>query len=861
MRETSLETSPPTLHALGLRLTLVLGAIEVLARSDHSKSQAKIALTVEDEQQALLPPCWCIKLDDSLWQGARLAIFHTTALWVQIVPAEQSDIAGFVAEGEQVTVIIDRSAGLGKDRMLHWEISVLDPRVEDVWAELERSKKTLNHQMTGELARALSQRGIETSKQEEFECIQSPEHKHMTGELMAVMRQRSEKINDMDSSADSPRQAHVEGSKKPENKQMSGELMDIIARRSAKFNDTNTILDSLSEEQFEHGKKPVPKQMTGELIDVLKQRNAKYYAVDSPPEPVLNVERNTLDGCSAQQVLQEVYSKSIALAKEQQKLTAGGETSPKAEEAWLPPAQSVETPTGRPPRLKVEEPKTAEKTARKAEKEAPGAESNEQLSFKAQESAELPAEVSADFRAMPSTAWTSLHAQFAKNAEPEKVRGDFLQMPASAWTVIHARFTESPDPDKEKARGDFRELPSTAWTALHSKFAKCPEPRPASACGDFRRMPSTAWNALHTAFAKRPNAQGCEAQGCDGQGCDAQGCKAQGCDNQCLDAECCDAQSCDAQGRDAHGFYAQGCDSQGCKAQGCDNHACDAEICDAQGCDAQGCENQGCDDQGCDAQGCKAQSCDTRICDAQSCDAQGCKAQGCDAQRCDAQGCDAQGCDAQSCDAQGCGAQGCDTQGCDAQRCDAQGCDAAQGWYTQGCDDEARDDQESALRIPGDFRAMPSMAWTAIHSKFVKLQPNKTEAVQVPKLWSTFNMAGSPARSIRLAKLSSSVRDDAPPSVLSPLWTTRTKKSSRGQKRSSSISTITLRETSGDSLYFDAPPVRTKHCSANKEQALKGLEKTLLSKQGSSTQFLPPLKKSGSSPCLSALRRPAARGC
>jgi len=424
MRETSLETSPPTLHALGLRLTLVLGAIEVLARSDHSKSQTKIALTVEDEQQALLPPCWCIKLDDSLWQGARLAIFHTTALWVQIVPAEQSDIAGFVAEGEQVTVIIDRSAGLGKDRMLHWEISVLDPRVEDVWAELERSKKTLNHQMTGELARALSQRGIETSKQEEFECIQSQEHKHMTGELMAVMRQRSEKINDMDSSADSPRQAHVEGSKKPENKQMSGELMDIIARRSAKFNDTNTILDSLSEEQFEHGKKPVPKQMTGELIDVLKQRSAKYYAVDSPPEPVLNVERNTLDGCSAQQVLQEVYSKSIALAKEQQKLTAGGETSPKAEEAWLPPAQSVETPTGRPPRLKVEEPNTAEKTARKAEKEAPGAESNEQLSFKAQESAELPAEVSADFRAMPSTAWTSLHAQFAKNAEPEKAKED-----------------------------------------------------------------------------------------------------------------------------------------------------------------------------------------------------------------------------------------------------------------------------------------------------------------------------------------------------------------------------------------------------------------------------------------------------
>lgn len=233
IRKTGVQTSPQLLHALGFRITLVLGAIDVLAWDCHEQSP-KLALSVAKRRSSgFLPPHWCFRLDETLWGGARLAIFHTTELWVQIVPAEILDIGCFVAGVKHVAVIIDRSTGIGKDRMLHWEISLIDPRVDDVWEELDRSKKKMEKQeaLAGELTEIISKRSNKSIDIDSLDALtpEKPTRKQATGELMRMMSQRSAKLNDLDSLVE------LERKKKPV-QQMTGELMRVMARR-AKFGD------------------------------------------------------------------------------------------------------------------------------------------------------------------------------------------------------------------------------------------------------------------------------------------------------------------------------------------------------------------------------------------------------------------------------------------------------------------------------------------------------------------------------------------------------------------------------------------------------------------------------------------------
>merc|ERR1712039_755595 len=84
--------------------------------------------------------------------GSQAALLHTDELWLQPLAGDRPDVAG------QVAVVADRTKGVGKDRMLHWEISVLDPFQHDALAELEPDgaasvQQNLAQELTAVLAR------------------------------------------------------------------------------------------------------------------------------------------------------------------------------------------------------------------------------------------------------------------------------------------------------------------------------------------------------------------------------------------------------------------------------------------------------------------------------------------------------------------------------------------------------------------------------------------------------------------------------------------------------------------------------------------------------------------------------------
>jgi len=127
-------------------------------------------------------------------------------------------------------------------------------------------------------------------------------------------------------------------------------------------------------------------------------------------------------------------------------------------------------------------------------------------------------------------------------------------------------------------------------------------------------------------------------------------------------------------------------------------------------------------------------------------------------------------------------------------------------------------------------------------------------SVHLPKAWTSFSMAGSPAKSIRLARISMSTRTEAPLYFLSADLSPEAQKSHRAKKRSSSTSAMVL--DLGEPCVHLAS-LRAKSSSQNKVQDLKGIDKKFV---------LPPLKSSSSSSGLRGFAentkvRSLARGC
>lgn len=140
-------------HAVGLRIALVVGAAELFKGGWGSRGNAG-----SDSGGLPMPPHWVFKLTPEHWPcNSQAALLHTDELWLQPLPGEKPDFCGTGVTG-QVAVIADRTRGIGKDRMLHWEIALLDPQQHDILAELEPAgasamQQTLAQELTAVLAR------------------------------------------------------------------------------------------------------------------------------------------------------------------------------------------------------------------------------------------------------------------------------------------------------------------------------------------------------------------------------------------------------------------------------------------------------------------------------------------------------------------------------------------------------------------------------------------------------------------------------------------------------------------------------------------------------------------------------------
>merc|ERR1712113_413876 len=101
-----------------------------------------------------LSTIWAIKLDQEEWPDTSgIALFHIADLWLELLPGERPNLSESAA-GSRIVVIRDRTSGVGKDRMLYWEVTVVDPIVEDVLAELNREEPEAQRQK--KLTRELS---------------------------------------------------------------------------------------------------------------------------------------------------------------------------------------------------------------------------------------------------------------------------------------------------------------------------------------------------------------------------------------------------------------------------------------------------------------------------------------------------------------------------------------------------------------------------------------------------------------------------------------------------------------------------------------------------------------------------------
>jgi len=133
------------LHALGLRLALTVGAVEVIESGWGGSGFPEH-----------FPQFWALGLNAEDWSGCSAAVFNSSQLFVELIGGPGTTFEAIV-EGSQIAVATDRSTGVGKDRILHWEIALLDP-TENVLLELHRKEDVAKKKMSDELSDVLKKR-------------------------------------------------------------------------------------------------------------------------------------------------------------------------------------------------------------------------------------------------------------------------------------------------------------------------------------------------------------------------------------------------------------------------------------------------------------------------------------------------------------------------------------------------------------------------------------------------------------------------------------------------------------------------------------------------------------------------------
>uniref|UniRef100_A0A7S4VQB5 Uncharacterized protein n=1 Tax=Alexandrium monilatum TaxID=311494 RepID=A0A7S4VQB5_9DINO len=161
--------APELMQRLGVRLAIVLGARAVLLGGSHGlevggEEGGGVEGEREAEQEQIgrgdqppVPTCWALPLEDEGWDGVRLALFSTGDLQVDLLRGEEEQEIAAAAAGRPVAVVWDRSTGLGRDRVLHWEVAAVDPSSGEVLSELSRAKRGSSKAGTSQMAKDVAQ--------------------------------------------------------------------------------------------------------------------------------------------------------------------------------------------------------------------------------------------------------------------------------------------------------------------------------------------------------------------------------------------------------------------------------------------------------------------------------------------------------------------------------------------------------------------------------------------------------------------------------------------------------------------------------------------------------------------------------
>lgn len=122
--------SSEVLYDFGLRIAIYRGVIAWLEQETKPQSE-------EDKEVPTLPECWVLPLQADEWGGCSAALLHGKKMQVDILSGDEPDFAA-AAAGSNVAVVSSRAPGGGQDRRLHWDITSLDPQVDNIMEELRR---------------------------------------------------------------------------------------------------------------------------------------------------------------------------------------------------------------------------------------------------------------------------------------------------------------------------------------------------------------------------------------------------------------------------------------------------------------------------------------------------------------------------------------------------------------------------------------------------------------------------------------------------------------------------------------------------------------------------------------------------
>lgn len=143
-------------RALGRMVVLMLGAYEELHKEDLDPEQ-------RHRGRPPAPELWVLPLDAEAWGDAcQVALLDVVAHRLSPLLGHPPDFASQAA-GRSVAVVTDRTHGQAMmERLLYWEVAVLDPKVDDVMATmtLKERERGAKREMASELRNAMSKREL-----------------------------------------------------------------------------------------------------------------------------------------------------------------------------------------------------------------------------------------------------------------------------------------------------------------------------------------------------------------------------------------------------------------------------------------------------------------------------------------------------------------------------------------------------------------------------------------------------------------------------------------------------------------------------------------------------------------------------